>query len=141
MNSSNEKTKLDNELAIDPTLEQALKEFRSSVQTWSEAMYTRPRTALAAAPQQRVWRLAVGWALGVALVAGGVSGGFYERQHRQELAQMEAARMAEQQKIAAAEKVREEEDLLAKVDSEVAREVPSAMEPLAQLMAEDETNK
>ena len=33
---------------------------------------------------------------------------------------------------------REEEDLLARVDSEVARETPSAMEPLARLMAEDE---
>jgi hypothetical protein len=29
--------------------------------------------------------------------------------------------------------------LLAKVDSDVSREVPSAMEPLAQLMAGDET--
>jgi hypothetical protein len=29
--------------------------------------------------------------------------------------------------------------LLAKVDSDVSREVPSAMEPLALLMAEDET--
>jgi hypothetical protein len=29
--------------------------------------------------------------------------------------------------------------LLAKVDSDVSRAVPSAMEPLAQLMAEDET--
>jgi hypothetical protein len=33
----------------------------------------------------------------------------------------------------------EEEDLLAQVDSDVSREVPSAMEPLAQLMAEDES--
>ena len=33
----------------------------------------------------------------------------------------------------------EEEDLLAKVDSDVSRAVPSAMEPLAQLMAEDES--
>jgi hypothetical protein len=33
----------------------------------------------------------------------------------------------------------EEEDLLAKVDSDVSRQVPAAMEPLAQLMAADET--
>ena len=31
------------------------------------------------------------------------------------------------------------EDLLAKVDKDVSREVPAAMEPLGQLMAEDET--
>jgi hypothetical protein len=46
----------------------------------------------------------------------------------------------EQERLAALERARqEEEDLLAKVDSDVSREVPSAMEPLAQLMAEDET--
>jgi len=33
----------------------------------------------------------------------------------------------------------DEEELLAKVDSDVSRVVPSAMEPLAQLMAEDGT--
>jgi hypothetical protein len=33
---------------------------------------------------------------------------------------------------------REEEDLLAKVDSDVSREVPVAMEPLARLMDEGE---
>jgi len=48
--------------------------------------------------------------------------------------------VAEQQRLAAQERARqEEEDLLAKVDSDVSREVPSAMEPLAQLMAGDET--
>ncbi len=52
------------------------------------------------------------------------------------------ARAAEQQRLVAAEKARqEEEDLLAKVDSDVSRETPSAMEPLAQLMAEDEVQK
>jgi hypothetical protein len=50
------------------------------------------------------------------------------------------ARAAEQQRQAAQERARqEEEDLLAKVDSDVSREVPSAMEPLAQLMAGDVT--
>jgi hypothetical protein len=33
----------------------------------------------------------------------------------------------------------EDEDLLAKVDSDVSRAVPNAMEPLAQLMATDES--
>jgi hypothetical protein len=50
-----------------------------------------------------------------------------------------AAQAATQQKLAAEQRVREEdEDLLAKVDSDVSRNVPSAMEPLAQMMAEDE---
>jgi hypothetical protein len=46
----------------------------------------------------------------------------------------------QQQQPAAAPRVREEdEDLLAKVDSDVSRQVPSSMEPLAQLMAADES--
>jgi hypothetical protein len=50
-----------------------------------------------------------------------------------------AAEAARQQKLAAEQRAHEEnEDLLAKVDSDVSREVPIAMEPLAQLMAEDE---
>jgi len=126
------------EEALEPVLKQALAEFRSSVLTWSEAAYSRPRTALAAAPRRHVWRLAVGWALGCALIAGGVSGGFYERHQTKEIARVAAVRQAEQQRQAAEQRAREEEDLLAKVDSEVSRQVPSAMEPLAQLMAEDE---
>jgi hypothetical protein len=34
----------------------------------------------------------------------------------------------------------ENEDLLATVDSDVSRQVPAAMEPLAQMMVDDETN-
>jgi hypothetical protein len=50
-----------------------------------------------------------------------------------------AVAQVEQQRLMAEQQAREEEDLLAKVDSDVSREVPSAMEPLAQLMAVDET--
>jgi hypothetical protein len=54
-----------------------------------------------------------------------------------------AARVAQQQRLAAQQRdqqaQQEDEDLLAKVDRDVSREVPVAMEPLAQLMAEDET--
>ncbi|MGO9775736.1 MAG: hypothetical protein ACLQGT_09460 [Terracidiphilus sp.] len=124
-----------------PELDLALREFRLSVHTWSEDAYSRPRTADAAARRKQVWRLAAGWALSVVLIAGGVSTGFWEH-HRQEM-RMAAARVAEHERLAA--KLRnqqlrpEDEDLLAKVDSDVSREVPSAMEPLAQMMAEDTT--
>ncbi len=120
----------------DLSLNEALQEFRSSVHAWSEAAYGRPLTAVRAAP--RAWRLATGWALGCALVAGGVSAGIYERQHRRELARIAAAQMAERENRTAADRAREEEELLARVDSDVSREVPKAMEPLAQLMAMDE---
>jgi hypothetical protein len=125
----------------DPELDEALRNFRSSVQAWSEAAYVRPRAAVERG-QRRIWRLAVGWALGCVLVAGGASTGVWE--HHQREMRSAAARVAEQERLAAQQRrnqqVRQEdEDLLAKVDSDVSREVPRAMEPLAQLMAEDET--
>lgn len=120
-------------------LDETLSNFRLSVHVWSDAAYSKPRMAVAVG-SRRIWRLAAGWALGCCLVAGGVSGGVYEHLHRQQLARIAAARVAEQQRLAAQERAREEEeDLLAEVDSDVSREVPSAMEPLAQLMAEDGT--
>ena len=126
----------------DEALDEALRDFRLSVHAWSEAAYCRPRRALAAAPRYRVWRLAAGWALGCVLVAGAVSGGVQVRHHKQqELARIAALKQAEatdRLRLAQEEKDRDEE-LLAKVDSDVSREVPSAMEPLAQLMAEDES--
>lgn len=122
----------------DAGLGQALKNFRLSVHAWSDAELSRPRTLAAASPRG-AWRTATAWALGCVLVAGGLSGAVYERQHRRELALIAAQRAAEQQKQLAAEKAREEEDLLAHVDSDLSRDVPAAMEPLAQLMQEDET--
>ena len=119
-------------------LKQVLGDFRMSVQAWSESAYSRPRLVLKAAPH-RVWQRAAGWVLVCVLMVGGASGGLFERQHQQHLAKIEAARQAEQQRLAAEQRVREEEELLAKVDSDVSREVPSAMEPLATLMADDET--
>jgi len=129
-------------LALDETLSRALVDFKLSVHAWSDAELSRPRM-LAHGVRQRSWRLAASVALGCTLVAGGVSGGIYERHERHEAARIAAeAQAAEQQKLVAAEKARQdEEDLLAKVDSDVSRETPSAMEPLAQLMAEDEFQK
>ena len=118
-------------------LEQALSDFKSSVYAWSDAEYGRPRMAVRSV-RHRSWRLAAGWALGCVLMAGGVSGGVYERHHQQEQARIAAVREAERQRLVAEQRVREEDELLAKVDSDISREVPSAMEPLAQLMAEDE---
>jgi hypothetical protein len=148
-------------------LDEALREFRLCVCAWSEAALSRPRTALAAAPRRRVWRLAAGWALSCALLAASVSGGFYGRR-LQEMKRIAQARQAEQQRVAAEQRTQMKEeglpakvdrdsasvdsdlasvdsDLaemdsdLAKVDSDVSRGVPSAMEPLARLMAGEVT--
>ncbi len=124
--------------ALDPALQQALGDFKASVHAWSEAMANRPRTVREVVVR-RTWRLAAGWAMACVLLAGAVSGGVYERHQRQEQARIVAVREAEQQRQFAAQRAREEEDLLAKVDSDVSREVPSALEPLASLMTEDAT--
>jgi uncharacterized protein HemX len=117
-------------------MNETLRDFRLSVCSWSEAVYSQPRT-IAAPARRGSWRLAAGWALGCVLVAGGLSGGGVHR-HQQQRMRIAAERVAEQQRLAAQEKARlEEEDLLAKVDSDVSQEVPSAMEPLAQMMAGD----
>jgi hypothetical protein len=133
-------------------LEQVLRNFRQSVHAWSDAEYSRPR-ALASAGTHRAWRMALGWALGCVLAVGSVAGGLLERHHQQTLARMAAdheaqqqhakavektaAPVAQEEQIAAVEPSTTDEDLLAAVDSDVSRQVPSAMEPLAQLMEND----
>ena len=120
----------------DPLLEQALREFRSSVHAWSDSEVSRVRTAQVI--RHRSWRVAVGWALGCFLVTGTVSGGLYQRHLHQVAAAIAAQRAAEHERQLAQQQSGDE-DLLATVDSDVSREVPSAMEPLAQLMVDDET--
>lgn len=124
--------------AMDPVLKQSLSDFKASVHAWSDAMISRPRTVREVVVR-RTWRLAGGVSLACALLAGGVSGGLYQHHQRQEQAKIAAARAAEQRRQLAAERARKEEDLLAKVDSDVSQEVPTALEPLAQLMSEDAT--
>lgn len=119
-------------------LDEALSDFRMSIHGWSQAEFSRPR-AVVKPVRRRIWRLAAGWALSCVLIVGGVSGGVVYK-HRENEMKIAQARIVEQQRLAAQEQARQqEEDLLAKVDIDVSREVPSAMEPLARLMAEDET--
>ena len=119
----------------DPQMEQVLRDFRSSVHAWSDAVYQRPRR-VEVAHRRMAWRRAAAWTLGSVLVVGSAGGGLVEQQHRKEQARIAAAREAEHQREM---KEREAEEELAKVDTEVSREVPDAMEPLAQLMTPDET--
>ena len=120
----------------DAELARILGDFKASVHAWSAAEYSRPRIVHPA--RRPGWRLAASWALGCVLVAGSLTGGVYEQHHRHALARIAAAEQARQQQLAVEERTQQEDaNLLATVDSEVSREVPSAMEPLAQLMDED----
>lgn len=129
----------------DPELDAVLKHFKASVDAWSEAAYSRPRTVARTA--RHSWRLAASWALGCVLAAGSLTGGLYQRHHRQQLAKIAAQQAAQKavqdqaaaEQIAAASTHQVDSDLLATVDSDVSREVPAAMEPLAQLIDENGT--
>ncbi|HVN94673.1 MAG TPA: hypothetical protein VMT38_13315 [Terracidiphilus sp.] len=137
----------------DPIVADALRHFKSSVDYWSEAAYSQPRTARLGT--QLKWRMAASWALGCLLAAASVAGTLYEHHAGREAARIAAIKAAEQ-KAARQQKVaerpvtatvvpgqpvvvvkagaKEDENLLATVDSDVSRQVPAAMEPLAQLM-------
>ena len=122
--------------AQDELLEGALHNFRQSVHAWSDAEFSRPRAVVAAHRGVRhPWAL-VSCTLGAVLAAGLAVAGVHERDLRVQQEHIAAARQAEQQREMAAERARESEDLLANVDKDVSREVPSALEPLARLMDE-----
>jgi hypothetical protein len=147
----------------DPMVAGALENFKASVDAWSEAAYSQPRTVIRTA--RHTWRLTATWALGCLLAAGSLAGTLYERHQRQESARIEAMKAAiraAEQKAALERKAAEQpvaapivtkrqptavkraanenEDLLASVDSDVSRQVPAAMEPLAQMMVDNGTN-
>jgi hypothetical protein len=120
-------------------INEVLKSFRQSVHAWSDAALSLPRSEVRVAVH-RGWRLAAAWALGCVLAAASLAGGFYERHERQMAAAMSAEHEAQQRQLAAQQSKRQtDEELLATVDSDIARTVPAAMEPLAQLMDEGES--
>lgn len=121
---------------LDPVLRQALGDFKASVDAWSEDAQSRPRNVVSAT-RLHAHRLAAGWALaGVLFAATASGGGIAFHQHKQAV---EAARQAEikrqedARRQAALERAKHEEELFASVDTAIAREVPSAMEPLTML--------
>jgi hypothetical protein len=144
----------------DPIVAGALKHFKASVDAWSETAYSRPKSAVPVT--QHTWRLAASWALGCLLIAGSLAGELYEHRERQEAARAAEVKAAEQKvRLAAEQRVtampvaaniatrrtaavkraaNTDEDLLATVDNDVSRQVPAAMEPLAQMMDGNGTN-
>ncbi len=122
------------EQQLDKELERTLKDFRLNVHAWSEAVYSQPHIPVKI--YKTSWKVATGWALGCVLAVGSLAGGLYEHQRVKGQEKVSAEGAAHEQKLAAEQRT-QSENLLAKIDTDVSREVPSAMEPLAQLMAED----
>lgn len=139
MNRTDENPKFvrgDEDLELEPELREAIGNFKASVDAWSEEMMSRPREVVA--PGRNNWALITKWALGCAVFVCTVSGGVYENHRQQKTAKIEAARIAEQQRALTAQRAKEEADLMARVDTDIARTVPSALEPLASLMNENQ---
>lgn len=124
-------------------LQQVLRNFRSSVHAWSEAELSRPR--MVPATHRHSWRFAAAWALGCVVAVGSLTAGLYQHHRSQFVAgntqqpQVQQDQQDQQQFQARLSTVSEQarqgdENLMAVVDSDVSRPVPSAMEPLAQLM-------
>jgi hypothetical protein len=139
MDKMNKVNPVDADLS-DPVLHSALRDFRASVHAWSDAAYSRPRPALSSAPQAIAWRRAAAFVLSLTLSFGILGTAAYDRHHRQVVAQeqqrqqqeMERQRaMAEQRAKATENAVETEDALMVNIESDVSRQVPSAMEPLA----------
>lgn len=138
---------LDAGMAETAGMEDALRNFRSSIHAWSESQmrtrnafeFARPQ-AIRCLPRRPAWRMAAAWAIAGVLAAGGFSAGFYARHQQTALAT--AVRAAHRRQLAAAQAAahvrQQNEDLLATVDADIAQQVPTAMEPLAQLMDESD---
>jgi hypothetical protein len=121
---------------LDPALKQALGDFKASVKAWSDAAYNRPRTVRETVVR-RSRQLVAGGIAASLLMMGTLSLGLYEHHHTEVLAKLAVQRAAEEQRQLAAQHAlqlaQQEEDMLASVDTDVSREVPSAMDALVRL--------
>jgi uncharacterized protein HemX len=79
------------------------------------------------------------WALSLVLTVAVASAGFLQYRQKELAHQATIQRAIQHQRLVDQQHAREADELLARVDSDVSREAPSAMEPLASLMADDET--
>ncbi len=117
----------------DEAVEQALANFRADVCAWSEAAYRQPRLRETAV-RHRSWRLAAGWALGSAVLVGGITGGLVEQHARKEAGIAAQEARLQQEAVARQQARQEDRDLMNIVDGEISQEVPDAMEPLTRMM-------
>lgn len=142
-------TRQDELATMESELREILDGFRENVQAWSEVAGRQSRRMEGHATSH--WRVALGWALGCVVVVA-VAGGLL-RMRRPAASAVSAPQIAMSEGAAEAEGTRPKpqnaetphlvrverapeaahsEDLLAKVDSDVSRQIPEALEPLAQ---------
>ncbi len=123
--------------------------YRESVQAWSSDVMSRERRVVVSARRPLSFRLAT-FAMTAVLLASVITGGVVQHERNVQDAQRVAQQKADEQKLAeqkvaqekkaaeiqlAAQQGVQDDELLADVDSDIAQDSPSAMEPLASLMA------
>jgi hypothetical protein len=137
-----------NREAEDAQVESALRHFRESVRGWSEQEYARPRTVPARKCAGR-WlamsRPAMGWGVAAIIAVSAVT--VPVARHRQEeQRQIEARHLAEELKQKQQDAERQaalamnDEELMSHVDSDIAQATPDALEPLASMMADNDSS-
>jgi uncharacterized membrane protein YdfJ with MMPL/SSD domain len=133
----------DKQQTEDVQVETALRNFRESVHTWSEAEYARPRS-VPASRRSGLWFMhhrfaAWGLASAIAITAVGVPTGMHVHYEQQLKAKQQAAAEAEAKREFAERQAAlqvNDEELLINVDQDIAQAAPDAMEPLASLMSD-----
>jgi hypothetical protein len=125
----------------DPQVQDALRNFRASIQAWSQQELSVQRKPITRSP----WMMApaMAWGLASVLAVAAVTVPVSVHHERQVIAMRHAAELKQQQQQAAEaakQAAIDDEALLNHVDSDIAQSTPDAMEPLASLMR-DTTNQ
>jgi hypothetical protein len=124
--------------------------YRESVQAWSTDIMSRERRVVVVSARRPLSLRLATFAMTAVLLASVVTGGVVQHERNVQQAQKIAQQKASEQKLAdfkvaqekqatqaqvAANQGMQDDELLADVDRDVAQDSPSAMEPLASLMA------
>lgn len=127
----------------DMQMEQALRNFRSSMRAWSEEEFAKPRT-VRRSRWNAVWMgitsPAASWALAVVVLGSSIGIPVSVHHERQVAEQRQALEhQKELEAKAAQERAAQAVDdavLLSDVDSDIAQAAPEAMQPLASMMGD-----
>lgn len=148
-NPNQDRNPLDSQL--DSHVEEALRNFRLSMHSWSEHELTR-RPAMQMQPARSAWHWfmapAATWAAAAALAIAAVGVPVGVHHHNAAIAQQKADDEARQRKLQEIQEAAQtqiahtnidDDKLLQHVDSDIAQDTPDAMQPLASLMSDSGT--
>lgn len=134
---------------LDPHVEEALRNFRLSMHSWSEHEFNRRPAVVRTQPARSAWRWlmapAVTWAASAALAIAAVGVPVGVHYHNAVISREKAAEDARQHKLQEIQEAAQtqiahtnidDDKLLQHVDTDIAQDTPDAMQPLASLMSD-----